>query len=68
MESRDNEVVPKTGEVPVAGEFVLESSRVVTLHVDLAPYFPLTRPGRYSVTATVQLKDWNQNQEPAQEL
>jgi hypothetical protein len=61
IEGRDNQVVPKLGEVPVAGEFVLESSQVVTLRMDLAPYFLLTRPGRYSVTATIQLKDWNQN-------
>ena len=60
VESRDNHVVAKTGEVPVAGEFVLESSRVVTLRTDLAPYFLLTHSGRYSVTATVQIKDWNQ--------
>jgi len=60
VESRDNRVVPKTGDVPVAGEFVLESSRVVTLRVDLAPYFLLTHSGRYSVIATVQIKDWNQ--------
>ena len=61
VEARDNQVVPKTGEVPVVGEFVLESSRVVTLRVDLAPYFLLTQPGRYSITATMQIKDWNQN-------
>ena len=56
IEARDNQVVPKTEEVPVAGEFDLESSRVVTLRVDLAPYFLLNRPGRYSITATMQLK------------
>ena len=61
VEGRDNRVVPKLGEVPVAGEFVLEPSRVVTLRMDLAPYFLLTRPGRYSITATMQLKDWNQS-------
>jgi hypothetical protein len=60
VESRDNHVVPRTGDVPVEGEFVLESSRVVTLRVDLAPYFLLTRSGRYSVIATMQIKDWNQ--------
>ena len=60
VESLDSHVVPKTGDVPVAGEFVVESSRVVTLHVDLAPYFLLTHSGRYSVIATMQLKDWNQ--------
>jgi hypothetical protein len=61
VEGRGNQVVPKLGEVPVAGEFVLEPSRVVTLRMDLAPYFLLTRPGRYSITATMQLKDWNQS-------
>jgi hypothetical protein len=61
VETRDGEVVPKLGEVPVGEEFVLESSRVVTLRVDLAPYFALNRSGRYSVTATMQIKDWNQS-------
>ncbi len=61
VESRNSEVVPKLGEVPVVGEFVLESSRVATKRVDLAPYFALNRPGRYSLTATVQIKEWNQS-------
>lgn len=61
VESRGSEVVAKTGEVPVSGEFVLESSRVATKRVDLAPYFSLSRPGRYSIIATLRIKDWNQN-------
>jgi hypothetical protein len=61
VEARDNQVVPKLGDVPVAGEFVLDSSQVVTLRLDVAPYFLLTRPGRYSITATLQLKEWHQN-------
>ena len=61
VETHDGVVVPKLGEVPVGEDFVLESSRVVTLRVDLAPYFALNRSGRYSVTATMQLKDWNQS-------
>jgi hypothetical protein len=61
VEARNGEVVPTLGQVPVGGEFVLESSRVVTLRVDLAPYFALSRPGRYAVTATMQIKDWNQS-------
>ena len=61
VESREGEVVPRLGEVPVADEFVLESSRVATLHVDLAPYFALNRQGRYSVTAIMRIKDWNQS-------
>src|ERR1019366_8990005 len=60
VQSRSDSVVPRNGEVPVGGEFILESSKVATKRVDLAPYFSITRPGRYSVTAIVRIKDWNQ--------
>ncbi len=60
VESRDNFVVQKTGEVPVAGKFFLESSKVATKRVDLAPYFSLTKVGRYKVTATVRINGWDQ--------
>ena len=59
VEARDGLVVPKLGDVPIEGGFVLESSRVATLRADIAPYFVLTRAGRYTVTATLRLKDWN---------
>jgi hypothetical protein len=59
VESRDGFIVAKTGEVPVLGEFTLESSKVATRHVDLAPYFAISHPGRYSVTATVRVKAWD---------
>ena len=60
VESADGFIVVKNREVPVLGEFDLGSSQVATKRVDLAPYFGLARPGRYRVTATVQIKDWNQ--------
>lgn len=60
VQARDIQVVPKIGEVPVVGEFILESSKVATKRVDLAPYFAMNRPGRYSVSVTVRIKDWNQ--------
>src|SRR5258706_10232619 len=59
VESRDGFIVVKTGEVPVLGEFTLESSKVATRHVDLAPYFAISHPGRYNVTATVRVKTWD---------
>ncbi len=59
VEGRDGLVVAKTDEVPVVGEFTLGSSRVVTQRWDLSPYFTLTRPGRYAVTATVRVKEWD---------
>ncbi len=58
VESADGFIVVKNAEVPVAGEFDVGSSQMATKHVDLKPYFNLTRPGRYRVVATLRIKDW----------
>jgi hypothetical protein len=60
VQASGNQVVPRNGDVPVVGEFILESSKVVTKRVDLTPYFSANQPGRFSVTATVRIKDWNE--------
>jgi hypothetical protein len=57
--SREGVVVPKLGEVPVVGEFLLESSKVAIKRVDLAPYFALHRAGNFQVTAIVHLRGWS---------
>ena len=59
VQGHGDEVVSKIADVPVVGEFVLESSRVATKRVDLAPYFSLDHSGRYAINATVRIKDWN---------
>ncbi len=59
VESRDGFIVIKTGEVPVLGGFTLESSKRATKRVDLTPFFNLTRPGRYTIIATVHIKEWD---------
>jgi hypothetical protein len=59
LEGRDNYVVPVTADLPVQGEFDVESSKVVTRRVDVAPCFALVKPGRYTISATVKLKDWD---------
>jgi hypothetical protein len=59
VESKEGSVVTKEEEVPVTGEFILESSKAATKRVDLAPYFALDRQGRYSVQATVKIKQWD---------
>jgi len=61
VESHDREIVPKTGDVPVTGEFLLPSSKVATKRVDLAPYFSASLPGAYSVTATVRIRGWERD-------
>ena len=58
VEAADNFVVLKNAEVPVAGEFDLESSQMAIKHVDLQPYFVMNQPGRYRVTATLHLRQW----------
>ena len=54
----DSGSVTRLAEVPVKGEFILESAHVATRTVDLAPCFDLSQPGRYNVTATVRVKEW----------
>jgi hypothetical protein len=61
IDSRDGVVVPKLADPPVAGEFVLESSKVAIKRVDLAPYFSLTMPGRYQILATAHITDWKRD-------
>ena len=52
-------VVNKLGEVPVTGEFTLATSEVATKQVDVTPFFDVTTPGRYRVTASLTLPQWN---------
>lgn len=58
MESADGTVIVKNGEVPVVEEFDLESSQMATKHVDLQPYFQLSRPDRYKIIATMHIPEW----------
>lgn len=59
VESTDGFIVIKNAEVPVTGEFDLESSQIGIKRVDLQPYFQMGRHGRYKVIATLRIKDWS---------
>ena len=61
VESRDALVIAKMSEPAVKGEFELESMKVATKRVNLAPHFNMTQPGHYSVTATVRIKAWDRD-------
>jgi hypothetical protein len=61
FEGRDNLIVTQKGPVPVEGEFKSESSTTVIKTVNLEPYFNLSQPGRYSVSATVNIPGWGQS-------
>ena len=58
VQSQDGHNVEKIGELPVTGEFTIESSQSATKGVDLMPWFAFPQPGRYSVTATVKIPQW----------
>jgi hypothetical protein len=61
VEARDRTfVVSRNDDPPVEGAFDLESSKVATRTVDIAPYFNLSRVGRYRVVATLKLDQWQQ--------
>jgi hypothetical protein len=59
VEARDGFVVAKNDDVPVLGGFMLDSSKVRIKRLNIAPYFNLTRPGRYLIVATVRIGDWD---------
>jgi hypothetical protein len=59
IEPQGGTPVVQNGDVPVTGEFVLETAQRATKHVDLAPYFSLSQPGHYAVVATVHIKTWS---------
>lgn len=58
LEGHDTGAVLKRAEVPVKGEFTLESAQMATRQVDLSPCYDLSQPGRYTITATVRIKEW----------
>jgi hypothetical protein len=60
IESLDGAVVSKLADPQVVGVFALESAQVATRLVDLMPCFDLSQPGRYTVTATVTIREWNE--------
>jgi hypothetical protein len=61
VERADGILVPQQGEIPVEGEFDVDSSTVATKRVDIAPYFNLVTPGRYQISATVRIKQWEKD-------
>ena len=58
IEAREHYVVSQLGDVPVAGEFTLDSSQTGTKRVNLTPYFDFRQAGRYQITASVKIPQW----------
>ena len=60
VENREGHNVGRFGEVPVKEEFTVESSMVATRTLDIAPFFNIGTPGRYTVSAEMKIPEWNQ--------
>lgn len=58
VEGVDGKQLPRFADPPVVGEFELETSKIGTKRVNLTPYFPVTQPGRYTITASVRVNAW----------
>ena len=59
IERFDGGGVHPISQPPVQGAFKLESSERATVKVDIAPCFDLRKQGRYFITATVKIKEWD---------
>lgn len=51
--------VERVGAPPLASPFELESAHQATREVDLQPWFDLGQPGRYSVSVTLRVRQWD---------
>lgn len=59
VESRNNSVVAKNGDVPVQKAFELASGKTAIRRVEISPYFDLNRIGRYQLNANIRIKEWD---------
>lgn len=57
VQGQQQKSVMRLMEMPVAGAFTSEPATRSTVRFDLAPYFDLSRPGNYTVTATVRVPE-----------
>lgn len=60
IENLDGGLVSRTGNAPVDGVLTLDSATVGERRIDLLPYFELGKPGRYVVSASLKIKNWDQ--------
>src|SRR3954469_503183 len=59
VENLDGSIVTRLNDVTMQGELALDSAMVGARTIDLLPFFDVTKPGRYAVTATVRVKGWD---------
>jgi hypothetical protein len=60
ISSRDGSLVSPSGERPALGDLSLDPSLSAQRTVDLMPYFDLNKTGRYTVSASLNIPQWNE--------
>lgn len=60
VEAENSFVVPRVANLPKTDRFELPPGKMATREVDLAPCYQITRPGQYTMTASVRIDEWNQ--------
>jgi hypothetical protein len=55
VEAREGTQLAKSGTIPSAKPFTIESAKTATLRLDLMPHFKLSEPGHYIVSARVKV-------------
>lgn len=61
IETRRGEMVDRLGNVPVVGEYTLESSQAGTKWWNIQPYFDFDRTGTYKLYVEVKLPEWTES-------
>jgi hypothetical protein len=59
VDGQEGVTATRLSDPDVVGEFSLDSALAATRTVDLMPHYDFSQPGRYVVTATVKIKQWN---------
>ena len=57
IEGREGIPLARKGEMPPIKPFALDSSKTASLNVDLMPYFNLSEPGHYAVSARIKIPE-----------
>jgi hypothetical protein len=60
IETRGGELVDRLAEMPVRGEFTLDSAKAATTWWNVQPYFALDAAGSYVVMVDVRLPEWKE--------
>lgn len=61
IETKTGRIIPKKDDPPMPEPFSVESGEMAVVRVNLEPFYNATQPDRYSVVATVFIKEWNKH-------